>query len=350
MRLLKFTFLFLISSIMVYSCKREKPIKDLENRDPIPFNFIIPAGMPPMFIPADNPLTVEGVALGRKLFYDPVLSANNTLSCAGCHRQNFAFADSTLQFSVGITGATGTRNAPALFNLGWEKKFFWDGGAATLEDQVIGPITNPIEMHDTLTKVIAKLQKHSLYPPMFKKAFGSDSITTKLIMKAIAQFERTLISANSKYDEYKQGKIKLDEQEWNGMQLFIGEKGDCNHCHVLGSTFTDFEFRNNGLDSVFADEGRYRITLNPDDMGKFKTPTLRNIALTAPYMHDGRFKTLKEVINFYNSDFHLTATLDPNIALQKRGRLNPIEINDLIAFLNTLTDKDFVSNVNFSKP
>ncbi len=337
--------------IWIYACKKDLAVNNnIENPEPTPYPFISPLGLPPMPIPADNPLTVEGVALGRKLFYDPILSANNTQSCASCHRQQYAFTDSTLQFSVGITGAMGTRNAPALINLGWEKKFFWDGGAATLEDQVIGPITNPLEMHDTLTRVIEKLQ-HSAYPALFKKAFGTDSITTKLLMKAIAQFERTMVSANSKYDQFVQKKVMLNESEWRGLQLFQdGNKGDCNHCHVVGSTFTDFDYKNNGLDSVFKDEGRYRITLNPADMGKFKTPTLRNIALTAPYMHDGRFKTLGEVIDFYNSGFHYSPTLDVNISLIAKDRLTPLDKADLIAFLNTLTDQDFVNDPRFSKP
>jgi cytochrome c peroxidase len=296
-------------------------------------------------------MTVEGIALGRKLFYDPILSLDNSQSCASCHRQNFAFADSYTQFSKGVTGELGTRNAPSIMNLAWEKKFFWDGGSATLEDQVIGPIQNPVEMHETLTNVLGKLQKHAEYPRLFKRAFGTDSITSMLLMKAVAQFERIVISSNSKYDKYVRGEVELSFDELRGKELYEDEKkGDCFHCHVVGSTFTDFEFRNNGLDSVFKDLGRYSVTLNKADSGKFKTSTLRNIELTAPYMHDGRFKTLEQVLEHYNTGFVVTGTTDVNIALAEKGRLNELEKTQIIAFLKTLTDYDFITNPNFKKP
>lgn len=316
-----------------------------------PYILKKPGNFPNFAIPADNPMTVEGVALGRKLFYDPILSANNTQACGSCHNSNFAFTDSTLQFSKGITGEIGTRNAMPIMNLAWEKKFFWDGGAATLEDQVIGPITNPVEMHETLPNVLAKLNNHPEYPKLFKNAFGTDSITSKLLMKAIAQFERTLISANSKYDQFERGEVDLSIEELEGKAIFEDmNKGDCNHCHVTGSTFTDFDFKNNAIDSVFKDKGRYKITLDSADLGKFKTPSLRNIELTAPYMHDGRFKTLEEVVEHYNSNFHITATTDVNIKLAKRGRMTEAEKGKLILFLKTLTDRDFINNPDFKKP
>lgn len=337
-----------IAAACIQGCKKE----DVQNTTPTPYVLNIPQGMPQMLIPSDNPLTVEGVALGRKLFYDPILSGDNSISCGSCHKQQFAFVDSTLQFSIGIDNVAGTRNSMPLFNLGWSTKgFFWDGGASDLESQVIGPIQNPVEMHESLPNALNELNNHSDYPLLFKAAFGTDSITVPLVMKAIAQFERTLISANSKYDLYLRGQITLTPQETNGLQLYSDmTKGDCNHCHVLGSTFTDFEFRNTGLDSIAIDNGRYSITLNPNDKGKFKTPSLRNIALTAPYMHDGRFATLEQVLDFYNTGFHYPSNLDVNLQTAVKGRLSPQEMQDLISFLHTLTDNDFINNANHSKP
>lgn len=352
----KIYIIFIAFAAIIIACQKDKDIvvsDKVQTTDTpaTPYTLVTPIGFPAIIIPANNPMTIEGIALGRKLFYDPILSLDNTQSCASCHRQNFAFADSNTQFSKGITGELGTRNAPSIMNLAWEKKFFWDGGSATLEDQVIGPIQNPLEMHETLTNVLNKLRKHAEYPQLFKRAFGTDSITTMLLMKAVAQFERTVISSNSKYDKFVRGEVELSFDELRGKELFEDQKkGDCFHCHVTGSTFTDFEFRNNGLDSVFKDLGRYNITLNKADSGKFKTSTLRNIELTAPYMHDGRFKTLEQVLEHYNNGFVVTSTTDVNIALLEKGRLNELEKTQIIAFLKTLTDYDFITNPNFKKP
>jgi cytochrome c peroxidase len=350
------TLLIIVITISVFSCKKDTSVSNNNNQSindtpATPFNLVAPPNFPPIIIPADNPMTVEGIALGRKLFYDPILSLTNTQSCGSCHNQNFAFTDSTLQFSKGVTNEFGNRNAMPIMNLAWERTFFWDGGAATLEDQVIGPIENPLEMHEQLPNVLKKLNNHPEYPKLFKRAFGTDSITTKLLMKSIAQFERTLISANSKYDQYVRGEVELTVDELKGKELYEDQtKGDCFHCHAMGSTFTNFEFKNNGLDSVFADLGRAKITKNEKDIGKFKTPSLRNIALTAPYMHDGRFKTLEEVLDHYNTNFVISPTLSVDIALAKKGRLNETEKQQIIAFLKTLTDNSFINNPNFKKP
>lgn len=345
-----FYLLAVIFCITLQACKNDDKPTDTP-AGTTPYKLVVPTGMPSMAIPADNPLTVEGIALGRKLFYDPILSANNSQSCASCHKQSSAFVDSNFQFSIGIDNIAGTRNAMPIFNLGWERNFFWDGGAATLESQVIGPIQNPVEMHETLENVLKKLNSHQEYPALFKKAFGTDSITIPKLMKAIAQFERTIISANSKYDRYKRGELQLSPSELNGMQIYVNQsKGDCNHCHVLGSTFTDFDFRNTGLDSIPVDKGRGNITLNPTDDGKFKTPTLRNIELTSPYMHDGRFKTLEECINHYNIGFKYSDNIDPNLAALPKNRMSPTEIADLVAFLKTLTDYSLITNPAYSKP
>lgn len=318
-----------------------------------PYNLQIPGGFSAMQIPDDNPLTVEGVYLGKKLFYDPLLSGNNTQACADCHNQKFFFTDSTNQFSIGIDGISGTRNAMPLFNLGWADAFFWDGGAANLESQVLGPMTSEIEMHEDLENVLSELNESASYPDLFYNAFGTDSITVPLIMKAIAQFERTLISGNSRYDKYARNEPGgyLNPQELRGLDLYLAfDKGDCNHCHPVGSTFTDFDYRNTGLDSIPQDLGRYLITLNEIDKGKFKTPSLRNVELTGPYMHDGRFGSLNEVLNFYNTGFHYPSNLDVNLALAAKGRLTEQDISDIIAFLQTLTDYEFITNTSFSAP
>ncbi len=333
-------------ALAVYSCKKEPG-----NDGPTPYKLAIPSGLPAMAIPDSNPLTEEGIELGRRLFYDPILSGNNTMSCGSCHKQQFAFTDSNLSLSIGIDGLPGTRNTMSLANLGYQKKFFWDGGAADLESQVIDPIQNPLEMHETLPRVIGKLNADPEYPALFEKVFGKGPITTPMVMKALAQFERTLISGNSRYDQYKRGQAGLTEQEQRGMALFEAEdKGDCVHCHSLGSTFSDFEFRNTGLDSIPVDPGRYRITLLGTDSGRFKTPSLRNVAVTAPYMHDGRFRTLEECIDHYNTNFHYTKYLDGNIVRLQKGRLSAQDKADLVAFLQTLTDHEFLTNPKFGPP
>lgn len=336
----------LAALLAIYSCKKEP-----ENNGPTAYSLKIPSGLPAMPIPETNPLTEEGIELGRRLFYDPILSGNNQMSCGTCHRQQFAFTDSTLRLSIGIDGRPGTRNTMSLVNLGWQKRFFWDGGAADIESQVIDPIQNPLEMHETLPRMIAKLNADAEYPALFEKAFGTSDISTPLVMRAIAQFERILISGNSKFDQFKRGQATLTEQEQRGMKLFeLEEKGDCVHCHSLGSTFSDFEFRNTGLDSIPVDAGRYMITLLETDSGKFKTPSLRNIAVTSPYMHDGRFRTLEECIDHYNTGFRYTKYLDGNIVRLQKGRLNAQEKADIVAFLHTLTDHEFLTNPEFGPP
>lgn len=336
--------------LLVAACTKKKTTTPPVSTTPTPYTLTIPAGLPAAVIPADNPLTVEGVALGKRLFFDPILSGNNTQACGDCHRQNYAFTDSTLQFSKGIDKLEGTRNSMPLFNLMWQKGFFWDGGASNLESQVIGPIQNPVEMHEDLANALKELNAHAEYPSLFEKAFGSKTITTAMLMKAIAQFERTLLSASSRYDQFKKGAVTLTPSESRGMALYQDPaKGDCIHCHSMGSTFSDFDYRNTGLDSIPVDKGRGRITLLPQDDGKFKTPSLRNIEYTAPYMHDGRFKTLEECIQHYNTGFRYTANLDPALAIAKKNRLTPADVQDLVAFLKTLSDPELLTNPAYKK-
>jgi len=330
-------------------CKKENPIDT--SGFPTAFLFLTPSNLPEVSIPENNPMTVEGIALGRKLFYDPILSGTNTLSCGSCHQQEHGFTDNNRQFSLGTQGEVGVRNAMPLFNLAYDRHFFWDGGANDLESQVAGPITNPIEMNQDIGVLLGELNGHPFYPTLFKNAFGSLPITSNMLLKAIAQFERTIITSNSKFDKYMRNEVAFSDAELRGMNLFSDmQKGDCNHCHSLGGTFTDYDFRNTGLDSVYADQGRYVITGLPSDIGKFKTPSLRNIAVTSPYMHDGRFTTLTECVEHYNTGFYATQNLDPVLASSQKNRLNSSEIADIVAFLNTLTDTDFLNNPNFKKP
>lgn len=341
---------FLFSFVLLLAAASCRPGESAQP-GPTPYNLEIPSGLPAMSIPAENPLTVEGIALGRRLFYDSILSGNNRMSCASCHKQEFAFSDGNNALSTGIDGIKGTRNSMSLVNLGFQRKFFWDGGAADLESQVIAPIENPVELHQALPDMVAKLNAHPEYPALFKRAFGASAITTPMVMKAIAQFERTMISGNSKWDKFRRGQATLTDAEARGRTVFEEEeKGDCTHCHALGSTFSDFEFRNNGIDSISADAGRALITLLGVDSGKFKTPSLRNIALTAPYMHDGRFKTLEECIEHYNTGFRNAKNLDPSLSGKARSRLSAQDKADLLAFLNALTDNEFIHDPRFAKP
>ena len=267
-----------------------------------------------------------------------------TLSCAGCHIQNNSFTNNT-QYSVGIDNIEGFRNASALINLGWNTSFNWDGSINTLEEQAFEPVINPIEMHDTWLNVENKLNSDSTYLNMFKNAFNIDYIDSNHVVKAIAQFERTLISVNSKYDKWIRQEIQLSPSELNGYVIFNSEKGDCFHCHGT-EMFMDNLFHNNGLDSDnFTDLGLFNITDNPMDIAKFKTPTLRNVEFTGPYMHDGRFNTLEEVIEHYNSGGNYSATVDP--LMKKIGvglQLTNSEKQDLLNFLKALSDYDYLNN------
>ena len=308
-----------------------------------PYVIETPYGFPNMNIPSDNPMTVEGVALGKKLFKDPILSANNTQACINCHQQNFAFSDPK-QFSTGIDNIQGVRNASALINIGWNTSFNWDGSSLTLEEQAFEPVTNEIEMHNDWNNVETTLNLHADYPTLFKEAFNIDYIDSNHIVKAISQFERTLISANSKLDRYLNNEEQLTISELNGYAIFNTEKGDCFHCHST-NMFMDNLFHNNGLDiEPFIDIGRAKVTSNPLDNGKFKTPTLRNVEMTAPYMHDGRFATLEEVVEHYDSGGKYSTTVDP--LMKKLGvglQLSNQEKKDLVAYLKTLTDHEFIT-------
>ncbi|MDB6003288.1 MAG: hypothetical protein JWR15_275 [Prosthecobacter sp.] len=304
---------------------------------------------PKVQLPADNPLTQEGVALGRQLFHDARLSRNESQSCASCHDQAHAFADAR-RVSLGAQQQVGTRNAMPLFNLAWQQSFFWDGRAATLREQVLMPIQDVHEMNETMPQVIAKLNADADSVKAFEQAFGTKEITAERMAKALEQFLLTLVSQESRFDRAARKVAELTESEKRGLQLFVTEfdpkrglrGADCFHCHG-GTLFMSQPFANNGLELAEADVGRMKVTQDAADRGKFKTPSLRNVARTAPYMHDGRFTTLEEVVEHYSSGVRRTATLDANLAKHPEGgiQFTAQEKADLVAFLKTLTDEGF---------
>ncbi|MCF8244170.1 MAG: cytochrome C peroxidase [Saprospiraceae bacterium] len=360
MNFFKIIFFLGLPAMFVFSCKKDEPKPPVDPDhpdlvyDPTPYQLAAPAYFPLLEMPADNPMTEEGILLGRMLFYDPILSGDSTLSCAGCHKQEYAFSDEN-QFSTGIDGLMGDRQAMPVMNIAWVSDLFWDGRAEGVEAQALGPVENPIEMHETWPNAMEKLKRHPEYPSLFFYAFGTWDITKEHAAKAIAQFERTLISADTRFDKkfylLDPNPFLLTDEEIEGHFIFNTEKGDCFHCHG-GSLLTDNLFHNNGLDANSADEGLGKVTGKTTDRGKFKTPSLRNIALTGPYMHDGRFATLEEVVDFYSDSLQFSETIDPLMKNVHQGgiRLTAQEKSNLIAFLHTFTDTAFVHRKEFSNP
>lgn len=343
------------------NCPAEQPITGEYNPTAYSFDYL-PDRFPNPIIPPDNPMTEEGIELGRMLFYDPILSRDSTISCASCHLQSLSFTDGAA-VSIGIDDQEGVRSSMPLVNLAFNPRgFFWDGRSATLEEQALIPIEDHREMDESWDVVEEKLRRHTAYPQHFRKAFGvayPSEITREHVIKALAQFERTLVSYNSRFD-----KVVWEQQGWptdleqEGRDLFFVETAlptqehpGCSHCHG-SSLFTENNFFNNGISDVegleaFADKGLGGFNGNIYDNGKFRAPTLRNIALTAPYMHDGRFATLEEVLDSYAQGGHGVPNEDPNI--------QPFTLTDeqkeaMIAFLNMLTDTVFTNNPAFSDP
>jgi cytochrome c peroxidase len=351
--------LLLAGTFLLMSGRPDSPLTP----DPTPYQLEYPAYFGHRYrIPEDNPTTEEGVELGRRLFYETALSANGQLSCAACHRQELAFTDGRA-FSPGVDGSLTHRNSMSLANLLWVRNLFWDGRSPSLEAQAEIPLTDAHEMGQSLEISSAKLQSTALYPELFRRAFGTESITGNLIVKAIAQFERTLISSDAPYDRYLQGTYELTAREKRGMDLFMRPAdptknirgANCGHCHGTPKTFIEL-FHNNGLDVLPKDPGREALSGYAADRGRFRVPTLRNIALTAPYMHDGRFQSLAEVLDHYND--HLQDRLNVSTFLTGRTNeeggkslgLTTSEKEDIIAFLHTLTDSTFITNPAFSDP
>jgi cytochrome c peroxidase len=340
--------------------------------DPQPYTILKPAFFPNVPVPADNPMMVDAVQLGRRLFYDPILSADSTMSCSSCHLPAGNFTDNKA-LSVGIDGIAGKRSSMALLNIAYATNgLFWDGRAPSLEAQALIPVEDPVELHTTWPQVVEKLKKHPTYPILFRKAFGISNrseITKELAAKAMAQFERILISSGtSKYDKFVEGDVDaLDEEELDGFLMYFEEAwkyglslpdAQCFHCHG-GITLTGNNYFNNGLDSVgsldeFKDWGRFNVTGNPSDKGKFRTPTLRNIALSGPYMHDGRFQTLEEVVENYAKKGFGVSNEDPNLPLTGIGAPNDVlsksHVQSIVKFLHTLTDTTFVNNPDIQNP
>ncbi len=311
-----------------------------------PLYLQIPIGWPKTnYDFSKNPLTEEGFQLGRQLFYDPILSKDSTISCASCHLQATGFTHVDHSLSHGIDGKIGDRNSMTMMNLAWSKTFMWDGGVNHLDVQALNPITSPVEMNETLTNVVQKLQKSEKYKSLFVAAFGDEKITGQRVLKALSQFELLLVTANSKYDKVMRKEASFTDQEQNGYQLF---KINCASCHTE-PLFTNGTFQNNGipLDTTLNDIGRQRITEKSEDYMKFKVPTLRNIQFTNPYMHDGRFNKLTQVIEHYNS---IIVNKSLPKQLQKRMNLTDNERVDLVAFLLTLTDNEFLFNKRFAYP
>ena len=316
-----------------------------------PLAFTVPPGFPQVTLPADNPLTVEGVALGQRLFTDVRLSRTGVQSCATCHQPARALNDS-VPLSLGADGKPGARNAMPLFNLAWSGAYAWDGGKPHIRDQVFAAMTNDLEMHADPAKVVAALSTDAALDDAFRAAFGTREVTVARISLALEQYLLTLIAADSKFDRAMRGETQLTEDEKQGFAIFSteydpahGQRGaDCFHCHG-GVLFSDYAYKNTGLDLVSADTGRAGVTGRASDRGKFKTPSLRNVAVTAPYMHDGRFETLKAVVAHYDHGVERTDNLDPNIAKHPDSglQLSDEEQRQLVAFLRTLTDERYTS-------
>lgn len=347
--LMKNILLLLVPAFWLASCGNDDgyvPVEEANER----MAFMVPANFP---APAQdvelNYPTTKGFELGRKLFYDARLSADNTISCSFCHEQASGFTHHGHALSHGINDQEGIRNAPAVQNMVFQGEYFYDGASNSLEMLSIVPIHNPVEMNETLQTIAAKLRQDAEYRRLFKAAFDDEEITSGNILKALGQFMTMMVSADSRYDKYRRNELggALTPQEMQGMALF---EANCASCHKT-DLFTDSAFRNNGLppNPNLNDLGRENVTGFATDRYKFKVPSLRNVALTAPYMHDGRFGSLQSVLNFYGSGVQQSATLDP--LLNHNGTwgipLTQQEKEAIIAFLQTLTDEEYINNPLF---
>ena len=346
--------------IFIISCtKNEKDV--IAVYDPTPYEFDF-GHFPPPNLPDDNVLTNAGVELGRMLFYEKKLSRGSGQACADCHLQQDGFSD-IRQFSLGVAEQEGRRQAMSIFNMAWHNNgFFWDGRAEKLREQALLPIEDPLEMDETLENVVSKLKADKIYTNQFIRAFDSDTITSEKMALALEQFMLSIVSMNAKYDRFLKGEEELNESEMRGMQLFFSEfeplgtakGGECFHCHN-GMNFANNQFMNNGLDywEDVMDKGLFETTGYNSDIGKFKVTSLRNIALTAPYMHDGRFETLEEVLEHYNTGVKASPTTHPLLQfnmLPNGLQLTTQEKTDIIAFLHTLTDDNLIQNKAYASP
>ena len=331
-----------LTTLLFSACQKDAI---LENPVPQKLELNFPSYFPqPHYQFIKNILTQDRVLLGRKLFYDPILSIDSSISCASCHQQTAAFADAGKQFSVGVNHAKGTRNSPAIFNMIWNTSFMWDGGINHIEIMPLAPLTVPTEMGEEMNHIIDKLKQNSIYSKLFDEAYGENGISATNLFYSLTQFMGTLIAADSKYDDFRKGNAVFSSEEQKGYQLFLTH---CNQCHQE-PLFTNYSFQNNGIDTEFIDLGRGRITLEKSDEGKFKVPSLRNVELTAPYMHNGQMNTLQEVITHYSEGIKESATVANSL---KGGfHFTNEEKQQLLSFLHTLTDRKLVLNNEFSMP
>lgn len=340
--------LLFFTTFVLISCTGDEVIEPLPKDEAYRLNK--PSGFPEItFDITGNPVTVNGVALGKKLFYEGKLSRNNTISCGFCHIQEYAFTHHGHTVSHGIDDRLGMRNAPPIQNMAFLKNYTWDGVSHNLDERSLVPITTDFEMDSSLPEAVAKLNADANYKKMFKAAFGDENITGEKILKAISQFMVTMISADSKYDRMKKGTAVFTAEENHGMALF---QNKCAACHS-GDLFTDESYRNTGMyyNQQFDDRGRYRVTLDWNDNMKFRVPSLRNVEYTAPYMHDGRLYSLEAVMNFYSENVENQPNLDP--LLKQNGHIGiPMtasEKHNIITFLKTLSDKNFITNPKFAE-
>lgn len=332
-----------LGCLLVNACKKSGD----SNSGPQPLELQIPAGFPaPQYSFTGNPLTKEGFELGRKLFYDGRLSKDGNFPCASCHQQFAAFATFDHPLSHGFDNQFTLRNAPGLFNMAWNKEMHWDGGITNIEVQPLAPITAPNEMAEDVNNVINKLKADEVYPKMFTAAFGDETINSQRMLFAITQFVNSMVSGNSKYDKVKQGLATFTQTEQNGYTLF---QSKCATCHNE-PLFTDHSFRNTGIpvDPFINDYGRMRITNKKEDSLKFKVPSLRNVALTFPYGHDGRFSSITSVLDHYSSGIQNGPTTDPLV--KNMIPLSNFDKFYLLEFLKTLTDSTFITDKRFAQP
>lgn len=333
---------FVVVFFFFVSCKKEEIITPI-SKDA--FVFDQPTTFPkPVYTYTNNPITLKGYELGRFLFYDPILSLDSSITCSTCHAQQHGFADHNIPLSKGVNGKFGKRNAPALMNLAWSSTFMWDGGVNHIEVQPVVPLTDEHEMGETMANLVVKLNRSSFYKQKFQEAFGVETITDQKLLHALAQFTSMLVSANSKYDQVIAGKTTFTSEEKQGYELF---KTKCAACH-REPLFTDYSYRNSGIESDIKDIGVERVTQDPNDKGKFKVPTLRNVEFSYPYMHDGRFTNLEQVVAFKSNGIQDSPTVDPFL---KHGlNLSKEEQKALVSFLRTLSDYSYIGNPKYAEP
>lgn len=338
-------FNYLVAGFLLLTACKKDPIEVIDATPEEVIAFRYPPGFPATVYPlGEKPVNAANFKLGRALFYSTILSSDNTVSCATCHAQTHSFADHNIALSIGVGGAVGARNAPPIFNMAWQPHFMWDGGVNHLELFSIAPITNPVEMNETMAGVIQKLNASDYWRNWFKSVYGTNEVTDQQLFVSLTQYMLMIISDGTQYDKVMKGEASFTAEQQAGYELFLQK---CASCHTE-PLFTDFSFRNNGLDVISGDDGRFLITQNESDRGRFKVPTLRNVLLTYPYMHDGRFFTIDQVLEHYNSGVKAHANLDP--LLQNWIPLSADDKKHLKRFLETLNDYKLMGDKLLSEP